>query len=246
MWFTVIHDFQPHISVNFSIYDAIHSYALFLATHKCEFLDLWCDSQSYTIFRRNSLFTRFSVYTILCLRSAFGNLTQHISENPLYNAGVPHSRQRLPIPPVTVSFQIWGRITHLKFRGWFKFMPYIPRRCRMFWMNQNVWLESRKTSKWHKIRGESGAFYLSVGHKASHISFQLHFLSNGSSEWEKTVVASDCFDGKRFKFASSSKSQIPYYSLFHSICPFFGFFLCKLWRIFFTQLKKSFCKQRAY
>ena len=33
-----------------------------------------------------------------------------VCETPL-NAGVPHSRKRLPIPPVTFYFfQIWGRI----------------------------------------------------------------------------------------------------------------------------------------
>ena len=34
-------------------------------------------------------------------------------------------------------------------------------------------------------------------------SFQLHFLSNESLKLEKTVVASENFDGKLFKNASS-------------------------------------------
>ena len=38
-------------------------------------------------------------------------------------------------------------------------------------------------------------------YKAPPNSFQLHFLSNGSSEREKTAVGSEYFDGKLFNNA---------------------------------------------
>ena len=72
----------------------------------------------------------------------------------------------------------------------------------MFRVNQNIRLESRKTSKLHKLREESGAFYVNVGpqHKAPLFACLLHFLSNGPSK--KMVVVSENLEGKLWKTAS--------------------------------------------
>ena len=59
----------------------VHGYRQFLAMLRHEFINLRCGNRLYTIF--GCAQAKFSIYTIHGLRSVFGNVAPHISENPV-------------------------------------------------------------------------------------------------------------------------------------------------------------------